>query len=155
MATDISASEGSHSREDHTPPNYLHKDPENRHENHRATQPTLRPPRTDVKVIRRANITADKNVNDDTDYEYYYYYYYDYIYPDEMNGDNMVEVLPKPSYLGSTKESEAKSKGKKLVVKKSPRKKRRKGSDKPVALPLQAPKLLGNIGTKNLKDKMS
>jgi hypothetical protein len=57
-----------------------------------ALKASHKPFRSDIKMVRRANITAPAGNKTDEDYEYFYYYYYDYIYPDE----EATEPLPKP-----------------------------------------------------------
>ena len=66
-------------------------------------------PRDDIKVITRFNITKPANATGDQDYEYYYEYYYDYVYPDEIEqglekDEDVVEILPRPSYLKRSNE---------------------------------------------------
>jgi len=54
---------------------------------------------SDVKFVRKANLTAaDEDGDGEPDYEYFYYYYYDYLDPSEV-GENALETLPTPSYL--------------------------------------------------------
>ena len=91
--------------------------------------------RSDIKMIRRANITAPVNKTGDQDFEYFYYYYYDYVYPDELEDLEDVETLPKPVPLNNVKDV---PKAKK-VLKKVKKSVRKLDSNYPEALPVPRP----------------
>lgn len=102
-----------------------------------------KPPfRSDIKMIKRANITAPGNNTDpDQEYEYFYYYYYDYVYPDELEEGSKAEPLPKPVPLNESKSADDKSRRKPETVKRKVKVKKAMTDAAKVA-PVPRPKVL-------------